>query len=115
MSFRVKDQLRRHRADYVQCGLFKAIAVRDGRPQHARRHYDCVAVPGSPYNHAILSTPTLPGYWPLAETRGTVAYDVFGANHGSYIGHPGLGVPGAKPTATAVGLNGLDQYVLLPR
>jgi len=73
------------------------------------------AVPGSPYNHAILGTPALAGYWPLAEAGGTVAYDVFGANHGSYIGHPELGAPGARPAATAVALNGLDQYVLLPR
>jgi hypothetical protein len=42
--FRVKDQLRQRRADYVQCGLYKPIAVRDGRPRHARRHYDCVAI-----------------------------------------------------------------------
>jgi hypothetical protein len=73
------------------------------------------ALPGSPYNHAILGTPTLAGYWPLAEASGTVAYDVLGANHGSYIGHPTLGAPGARATATAVRLNGLDQYVLLPR
>jgi len=73
------------------------------------------ASPGSPYNHAILGTPALAGYWPLAEAGGTVAYDLSGANHGSYIGHPALGTPGAKATATAVGLNGRDQYVLLPR
>jgi hypothetical protein len=73
------------------------------------------ALPGSPYNHAVLGTPALAGYWPLAEAASTVAYDVFGANHGSYIGHPGLGTPGAQPTATAVRLNGRDQYVLLPR
>jgi hypothetical protein len=73
------------------------------------------ALPGSPYNHAILGTPALAGYWPLGEAEGTVAYDVFGANHGSYIGHPALGAPGAKPTATVVALNGRDQYVLLPR
>jgi hypothetical protein len=73
------------------------------------------ALPDSPYNHAILGTPTLVGYWPLAEAGGTIAYDVFGANHGSYIGHPKLGASGAKPTATAAALNGLDQYVLLPR
>jgi hypothetical protein len=73
------------------------------------------ALPGSPYNHAVLGTPALAGYWPLAEAGGTVAFDVFGANHGSYIGHPKLGTPGAKPTATAAGLNGRDQYVLLPR
>ena len=73
------------------------------------------AFPGSPYNHAVLGTPALAGYWPLAEAGGTVAFDVFGANHGSYIGHPKLGAPGAQPAATAAGLNGLDQYVLLPR
>ena len=73
------------------------------------------ALPGSPYNHAILGTPTLAGYWPLAEASGTVAYDVLGANHGSYIGHPTLGAPGARATAAAVRLNGLYQYVLLPR
>lgn len=73
------------------------------------------ALPGSTYNHAILGTPAVAGYWPLAEAGGTVAYDVFGANHGSYTGHPAPGVPGARPAATAVGLNGLNQYVLLPR
>jgi hypothetical protein len=73
------------------------------------------ALPGSAYNHAVLGTPTLAGYWPLAETSGTVAYDVQGHNHGSYIGHPTLGAPGAMRRATAVRLNGLDQYVLLPR
>jgi hypothetical protein len=57
----------------------------------------------------------LAGYWPLAETAGTVAYDVLGINHGSYIGHPGLGAPGPDPAATAASLNGTDQYVLLPR
>ena len=31
------------------------------------------AVPGSPYNHAVLGTPALAGYWPLAEAGGTVA------------------------------------------
>src|SRR5207244_3089709 len=67
------------------------------------------ALPDSPYNHAILGTPALAGYWPLAEAGGTVAYDVSGANHGSYIGHPALGAPGAKPTATVVALNGRDQ------
>jgi hypothetical protein len=72
-------------------------------------------LPGSPYNHAVLGTPALAGYWPLAEAGGTVAFDVFGASHGSYIGHPRLGAPGARPAATAAGLNGLDQYVLLPR
>jgi hypothetical protein len=39
-------------------------------------------LPGSPYNHAVLGTPALAGYWPLAEAGGTVAYDVVGANHG---------------------------------
>jgi hypothetical protein len=73
------------------------------------------ANPASPYNHAVLGTPMLAGYWPLAETAGTVAYDVFGANHGSYIGHPHKGALGPDKMATAVSLNGVDQYVILPR
>ena len=72
------------------------------------------AVPPGGYAQAVLGTPGLVAYWPLAETAGTVAFDVAGTHHGSYYNHPHLGALGPGP-ATAVGFNGADQYVLVPR
>jgi hypothetical protein len=72
------------------------------------------AYPDSAYSQNVLGTPGLVSYWPLAERSGTVAFDVAGAQHGSYYNHPGLGVPGPGK-ATAAAFNGKDQYVLLPR
>ena len=72
------------------------------------------ADPNSAYAQTVLGTPGLVSYWPLAEHSGTVAFDIAGANHGSYYNHPDLGAPGPG-TATAVAFNGVDQYALLPR
>ncbi|MDT7737647.1 MAG: hypothetical protein QOK09_1016 [Mycobacterium sp.] len=72
------------------------------------------AAPVGAYAEAILGTLGLVAYWPLAETGGTVAYDVVGTHHGSYLNHPHLGASGPGP-ATAVTFNGTDQYALVPR
>ncbi|MGH3869686.1 MAG: galactose oxidase-like domain-containing protein [Pseudonocardiaceae bacterium] len=72
------------------------------------------AIPPGGYAQTVLSTAGLVAYWPLAETSGTVAYDLAGDHHGSYYNHPHLGAPGPGP-ATAVTFNGMNQYVLLPR
>lgn len=39
MPFRLEDELRRRGADYVQGGLFKAFAVRDGRLITGQQQY----------------------------------------------------------------------------
>jgi hypothetical protein len=72
------------------------------------------ADPNSTYAQMVLGTPGLVSYWPLAEQGGTVAFDIAGAQHGSYYNQPQLGAPGLG-TATAVAFNGVDQYALLPR
>jgi Galactose oxidase-like, Early set domain/Concanavalin A-like lectin/glucanases superfamily len=72
------------------------------------------AVPPGAYTQTVVNTEGLVAYWPLAETTGTVAYDIAGDHHGSYYNHPQLGIPGPGP-ATAVAFNGINQYVLLPR
>ncbi|PXW99147.1 galactose oxidase-like domain-containing protein [Mycolicibacterium moriokaense] len=72
------------------------------------------ATPAGSYAQTVLGTPGLVAYWPLAETGGTVAYDIAGAHHGSYLNHPHLGASGPGP-ATAVTFNGTDQYALVPR
>jgi hypothetical protein len=72
------------------------------------------AIPVGAYAEAVLGAPGLVAYWPLAETGGTVVYDVVGTHHGSYLNHPHLGTSGPGP-ATAVSFNGTDQYALVPR
>jgi hypothetical protein len=72
------------------------------------------ATPAGGYAAAVLATPGLVAYWPLAETGGTVVYDVKGTHYGSYLNHPAVGVGGPGP-ATAVTFNGTDQYALVPR
>jgi hypothetical protein len=72
------------------------------------------ATPAGGYAPTVLGTPGLVAYWPLAETGGTVAYDIAGTHHGSYLNHPHLGASGPGP-ATAVTFNGTDQYALVPR
>jgi hypothetical protein len=72
------------------------------------------ATPASAYAQAVLTTAGLVAYWPLAETSGTVAFDVAGTLHGSYYNGPRLGSPGPGG-ASAVTMNGVDQYVLVPR
>jgi hypothetical protein len=72
------------------------------------------ATPAGGYAPTVLGTPGLVAYWPLAETGGTVAYDIAGTHHGSYLNHPHLGASGPG-SATAVTFNGSDQYALVPR
>jgi len=72
------------------------------------------AYPDSAYSQNVLGTPGLVSFWPLAERGGTVAFDIAGAQHGSYYNHPHLGARGPGK-ATAAAFNGKDQYVLLPR
>jgi len=72
------------------------------------------ATPAGGYGPTVLGTPGLVAYWPLAETGGTVAYDIAGTHHGSYLNHPHLGASGPGP-ATSVTFDGTDQYALVPR
>jgi putative intracellular protease/amidase len=46
MPFRIEDELRRRGANYVQGGLFKAFAVRDGRLITGQQQYSARAVAG---------------------------------------------------------------------
>jgi Domain of unknown function (DUF1929)/Concanavalin A-like lectin/glucanases superfamily len=72
------------------------------------------ATPTDSYAEAVLGTPGLIAYWPLAETKGTVVYDIAGTHHGSYMNHPVLGASG-PPQRSAVGFNGTDDYAIVPR
>jgi hypothetical protein len=72
------------------------------------------ATPTGSYAETVLGTAGLVAYWPLAETKGTVVYDIAGTHHGSYMNHPVLGA-GGPGTATAVTFNGANQYALVPR
>lgn len=94
------------------------LTNRDGVPSVARWVHlagaPLAAIPAGTYAQTVLGTTGLVAYWPLAETGGTVAYDVAGTHHGSYINHPHLGATGPAQAAV-VTLNGMDQYVLLPR
>lgn len=46
-----------------------------------------------PYSDAVLATNPV-GYWRLGEPSGTVAVDEMGANNGTYVNTPALGVAG---------------------
>jgi hypothetical protein len=72
------------------------------------------ATPTDNYAAAVLDTPGLVAYWPLAETGGTVAFDIAGTHHGSYINHPVLGATGPGQRS-AVTFNGTNEYALVPR
>jgi hypothetical protein len=72
------------------------------------------AIPADAYAAAVLATPGLVAYWPLAETKGTVVYDIAGTHHGSYLNHPVLGADGPGQRR-AVSFNGTDDYALVPR
>jgi hypothetical protein len=72
------------------------------------------AAPTDAYAAEVLATPGLVAYWPLAETKGTVVYDVAGTHHGSYMNHPVLGA-GGPPQRSAVSFNGIDDYAMVPR
>jgi hypothetical protein len=63
---------------------------------------------------AIASDPPV-AFWKLGEPSGTVAADVIGTNAGTYVNTPTLGSPGSPVSPdTAVGFNGIDEYVSLP-
>jgi hypothetical protein len=47
------------------------------------------------YRDVVIGTPGLVSYWRLDETGGTLAADQLGANPGTYVNAPALGVPGA--------------------
>ncbi|MBU2346585.1 MAG: LamG domain-containing protein [Gammaproteobacteria bacterium] len=64
------------------------------------------------YRDAVLATNPV-GYWRLGEAAGTVARDVMGLLHGTYVGGPTLGVAGllAGDSDTAVTLDGATQGI----
>jgi hypothetical protein len=72
------------------------------------------ATPDDNYAEAVLATPGLVAYWPLAEAGSTVVFDVAGNHHGSYINRPVLGATGPGQRS-AVRFNGTNQYALVPR
>jgi hypothetical protein len=58
-------------------------------------------------------------YWPLNETNGTIAYDYFGNNDGTYtggylLGNPGVPGPGFGVSNTSVSFDGSSAYVDIP-
>lgn len=67
------------------------------------------------YRNAVMALGPV-GYWRLGEAAGTVAKDETGANDGTYVNTPTLGVAGflAGDPNTAVTLNGTTQYVTVP-
>jgi hypothetical protein len=67
------------------------------------------------YRQAVLATNPV-GYWRLGEASGTVAVDQMGANNGTYVGAPTLGVAGllTGDADTAVLLDGSTQYISTP-
>lgn len=68
------------------------------------------------YRDAVLATNPV-AYWRLGEASGTVARDEMGANDGTYVNTPTLGVAGllAGDSDTAVGLAAAShQYASLP-
>ncbi len=85
--------------------------------------YDQATVPGaapsrlvgqarSPYESVVRQDGPI-AYWRLGEAAGTVADDAVGANEGTYVASPTLGVTGAlaSDTDTAVTFNGSTQTV----
>lgn len=62
---------------------------------------------------AVISGDSPVAFWPLDETNGTTAYDIFsGAYNGTYVNGPTQGVAGATGnTGTAVDFDGSSQYV----
>jgi len=55
------------------------------------------------------------GHWSLDETSGTVAVDGIGGRHGTYLGTPVLGVPGATPLlGNSITLDTVGDYVEIP-
>ena len=65
------------------------------------------AIGGDTYRQAVINTGPI-SYWRLGEASGTFARDEMGANPGTYVGGPSLGVPGlvAGDADTAVVFTG---------
>ena len=66
---------------------------------------------GASYSQVVLARGPA-GYWRLGEATGTTAFDSSGGgNHGTYVGSPSFGQPGAiaGDPDPAVGLNGPDS------
>ena len=73
--------------------------------------------PGS-YAAAVVAKSPL-AYWPLAETNGSVAYDIVGGHNGTYVGgvtlaQPGASFPGFVPRTYAPLFDGISGYVDVP-
>lgn len=75
--------------------------------------------PANGYSAEVLADSPI-GYWRLDETSGTLLADSSGnGRHGTYIGNPSLGNPGAVAGGTAPllvnnGGNGTGQYGVVP-
>ena len=53
-------------------------------------------------------------WWPLDETSGIRASDIFGGNHGTHMGVNGLPTPINGMVAGALNFDGVDDYVNIP-
>jgi len=100
-------------------GWYMLFLVDDQGIPSAAKWIHLQAAPPNPspsaYEQAVLATPGLAGYWRLNEPAGTVAFDVLGGNHATYLGRPPRGAAGPISGDAAVVLDGLHRYVLLPR
>ncbi len=69
----------------------------------------------TPYSSAVMADGPS-GFWRLGETSGTTAADVTGAQAGTYLNAPQLGVTGllTGETNRAVRLDGVNDYVRVP-
>ena len=68
------------------------------------------------YRDAVVSTLGLVGYWRLGEASGTVAADETGANPGTYVNTPTLGVTGllaGDPNTAVSFVKASSEYVLV--
>ena len=66
---------------------------------------------GTPYSSLVLSKSPV-SYWRLGESSGTSAADETGANNGTYVNTPTLGVPGliTDDSDTAFQVDGSSEY-----
>ncbi len=72
----------------------------------------------APYQSALLPYHPV-SYWPLNETGGTVAFDIFGYNNGTYeggctLGQTGLPATGGIGANTSVAFDGSSGFVDIP-
>jgi hypothetical protein len=70
---------------------------------------------GAAYRDQVLFDGAF-GYWRLGEASGTLAVDDADGLDGTYVGDPGLGVPGLiiEGAQSAVAFDGVDDYIALP-